>query len=59
MGKRLDGSNVVCININNYNPLLDEIDFIIGGSPCQTFFEAGAGSAGGDGLTSFGRTTLF
>jgi DNA (cytosine-5)-methyltransferase 1 len=58
MGKRLEGSKVVCMDINNYDPLLDKIDFIIGGPPCQTFSAAGARAAGVNG-TDDERGNLF
>ncbi|MBE2221419.1 MAG: DNA cytosine methyltransferase [Anaerolineae bacterium] len=57
-GKRLHGCNVVCMDINDYEPSLDNIDFIIGGPPCQTFSAAGARAAGVNG-TDDDRGNLF
>ena len=56
--KRLHGCSVACIDINDYNPELDGIDFIIGGPPCQTFSAAGARAAGVNG-TDDDRGNLF
>ena len=58
IGKRLSGSHVKCIDINDYHPKLDNIDFIIGGPPCQTFSAAGARAAGVNG-TDDDRGNLF
>lgn len=55
---RLSGVKVVCEDINNYHPDLKEIDFIIGGPPCQTFSAAGARAAGVNG-TDDDRGNLF
>lgn len=49
-GKRLHGSNIVCMDINEYDPSIEQIDFIIGGPPCQTFSAAGARAAGVNGI---------
>ena len=38
------------MDINDYNPALNDIDFIIGGPPCQTFSAAGARAAGVNGI---------
>jgi DNA (cytosine-5)-methyltransferase 1 len=57
-GRRLEGSNIKCINIKDYNPELENIDFIIGGPPCQTFSAAGARAAGVNG-TDDDRGNLF
>lgn len=56
--KRLHGCNIVCKDINNYDPDLENIDFIIGGPPCQTFSAAGARAAGVNG-TDDDRGNLF
>ena len=48
--KHLCGSNIVCMDINYYDPQIDKIDFIIGGPPCQTFSAASARAAGVNGL---------
>ncbi len=55
---RLEGSNVVCMDINHYNPDVENIDFVIGGPPCQTFSAAGARAAGVNG-TDDNRGNLF
>ncbi|MBS0016880.1 MAG: DNA cytosine methyltransferase [Arthrospira sp. SH-MAG29] len=58
-GKWLDGSKPVCMDIRNYIPAPDlEVDFIIGGPPCQTFSAAGRRAAGVAGTTDR-RGTLF
>lgn len=58
-GKWLDGSKPVCMDIRNYIPSPDlEVDFIIGGPPCQTFSAAGRRAAGVAGTTDR-RGTLF
>jgi DNA (cytosine-5)-methyltransferase 1 len=57
-GKRLFGSNIVCKDINEYEPKVEKIDFIIGGPPCQTFSAAGARAAGVKG-TDDDRGNLF
>lgn len=48
-GKRLFGCNVVCKDIREYDTD-DDIDFIIGGPPCQTFSAAGARASGVNGI---------
>ena len=57
-GGRLNGSNVVTLDIKDYTPNLKDIDFIIGGPPCQTFSAAGARAAGVNG-TDDERGNLF
>ena len=57
-GSRLDGSNIVCLDINKYNPSIKDIDLIIGGPPCQSFSAAGARAAGVNG-TDDERGNLF
>jgi DNA (cytosine-5)-methyltransferase 1 len=57
-GSRLDGSNIVCMDIKEYDPLLEDIDFVIGGPPCQTFSAAGARASGVNG-TDDERGNLF
>jgi DNA (cytosine-5)-methyltransferase 1 len=49
-GKRLEGAKVICTDICEYSPKLKNIDFIIGGPPCQTFSAAGARAAGVNGI---------
>jgi len=49
-GALLSGTKVICDDIRNYSPNLENIDFIIGGPPCQTFSAAGARAAGVNGL---------
>lgn len=49
-GGRLQGANIICRDINDYDPKLRDIDFIIGGPPCQTFSAAGARAAGVSGI---------
>lgn len=57
--KFFGNTKVNCIDINEYQPKLDEkIDFIIGGPPCQTFSAAGARAAGVNG-TDDERGNLF
>ena len=51
-------TKIRCIDIRVYKPQLKEIDFIIGGPPCQTFSAAGARAAGVKGLSDQ-RGTLF
>jgi len=55
---KLKGSKITCIDIREYEPAFNEIDFIIGGPPCQTFSAAGARAAGVKGLDDK-RGTLF
>jgi len=38
------------MDINDYDPDVENIDFIIGGPPCQTFSAAGARAAGVNGI---------
>ncbi len=57
-GKRLYGCNVVCKDIRDYAPTEQDIDFIIGGPPCQTFSAAGARASGVNGMDDR-RGTLF
>ena len=57
-GKRLYGCNVVCKDIRDYSPIEQNIDFIIGGPPCQTFSAAGARASGVNGMDDK-RGTLF
>jgi DNA (cytosine-5)-methyltransferase 1 len=49
-GGRLNGSKVICMDINDYDPDVENIDFVIGGPPCQTFSAAGARAAGVNGI---------
>jgi len=49
-GKRLSGCNIVCKDIRDYTPIDKNIDFIIGGPPCQTFSAAGARASGVNGI---------
>ncbi len=55
---RLEGTNIICSDIKKYDPSLKDIDFIIGGPPCQTFSAAGARAAGVNG-TDDERGNLF
>jgi DNA (cytosine-5)-methyltransferase 1 len=48
--QRLEGTNVICKDINEYNPNVKNVDFLIGGPPCQTFSAAGARAAGVNGV---------
>ena len=57
-GKRLSGTKVICKDINYYQPEVKNIEFIIGGPPCQTFSAAGARAAGVNG-TDDERGNLF
>ncbi|MCI9003682.1 MAG: DNA cytosine methyltransferase [Lachnospiraceae bacterium] len=58
-GKRFENSKVNCIDINEYTPHhLGNIDFIIGGPPCQTFSAAGRRANGVLGTTD-ARGILF
>jgi DNA (cytosine-5)-methyltransferase 1 len=57
-GKRLSGTKVICKDINDYHPEIENIEFIIGGPPCQTFSAAGARAAGVNG-TDDDRGNLF
>lgn len=58
IGKRLFGSKVVCKDIRDYSPDHKDIQFIIGGPPCQTFSAAGARASGVNGIDDK-RGTLF
>lgn len=55
---QLSNTKITCIDIRAYIPSFKEIDFIIGGPPCQTFSAAGARAAGVKGLDDQ-RGTLF
>ncbi len=58
-GKWLENSQPICIDIREFIPTADlNVDFIIGGPPCQTFSAAGRRAAGVAG-TSDSRGTLF
>lgn len=58
-GKYLTHTNIVCQDIREYEPNFDkQIDFIIGGPPCQSFSKAGIRAAGARG-TKDSRGTLF
>ena len=57
-GKILSGTNVICKDIIDYKPEVRNIEFIIGGPPCQTFSAAGARAAGVNG-TDDERGNLF
>lgn len=58
-GQWLENSQALCIDIRDFIPTPDlNIDFIIGGPPCQTFSAAGRRAAGVAG-TSDTRGTLF
>ena len=57
-GGHLEGANIVCKDIVDYQPSAKKIDFIIGGPPCQTFSAAGARAAGVNG-TDDDRGNLF
>jgi DNA (cytosine-5)-methyltransferase 1 len=58
-GKWLENSQPLCIDIRDFIPTPDlNVDFIIGGPPCQTFSAAGRRAAGVAG-TSDARGTLF
>lgn len=49
-GRKLRGRKIVCLDINDYDPEFQDIDFIIGGPPCQTFSAASARAAGVNGI---------
>lgn len=51
-------TNILCQDIKNYIPEHDNIDFIIGGPPCQSFSSAGRRAAGVRG-TNDDRGSLF
>ncbi|MDP2902427.1 MAG: DNA (cytosine-5-)-methyltransferase [Methylovulum sp.] len=57
-GKRFYGCNILCKDIRDYTPVEQDIDFIIGGPPCQTFSAAGARASGVNGIDDK-RGTLF
>lgn len=58
-GKFLENSQPICIDIKDFFPNPDlQVDFIIGGPPCQSFSAAGRRAAGVSG-TSDSRGTLF
>lgn len=57
-GGRLGETKVVCKDIRSYSPECKNIQFIIGGPPCQTFSAAGARASGVNG-TDDSRGTLF
>lgn len=46
----LHSSNIVCKDVSDYDPAIEDIDFVIGGPPCQTFSAAGARAAGVNGV---------
>ncbi|UJP05123.1 MAG: DNA cytosine methyltransferase [Nitrosomonas sp.] len=46
---RLSGTKVLCKDIRDYSPKHQDIQFIIGGPPCQTFSAAGARASGVNG----------
>lgn len=59
VGKRFENSKINCIDIREYTAShLDNIDFIIGGPPCQTFSAAGRRANGVLGTTD-ARGVLF
>tara|TARA_R110002126_G_scaffold13118_7_gene57234 strand:+ start:138203 stop:140146 length:1944 start_codon:yes stop_codon:yes gene_type:complete len=53
-----ESATINCIDIREYNPDFDSVDFIIGGPPCQTFSAAGARAMGVAG-TKDERGNLF
>ncbi|HEY9649025.1 MAG TPA: DNA cytosine methyltransferase, partial [Coleofasciculaceae cyanobacterium] len=58
-GKWLENSKPICIDIREFCPNSElNVDFIIGGPPCQTFSAAGRRAAGVAGTTD-ARGTLF
>jgi len=57
-GKRLEGARVSCIDIREFEGTGLEVDFLIGGPPCQTFSAAGRRASGVRGTTD-ARGTLF
>jgi DNA (cytosine-5)-methyltransferase 1 len=58
-GGLLDSTTIRCLDIRDYEPPADlDVDFIIGGPPCQTFSAAGRRASGVRG-TSDERGTLF
>jgi len=56
--EKLFNTKITNIDIREYTPQVGNIDFIIGGPPCQTFSAAGARAAGVKGLADQ-RGTLF
>ncbi len=58
-GRLLEGSEPLCMDIREYEPDDElEVDFVIGGPPCQTFSAAGRRAAGVSGTTD-SRGALF
>jgi DNA (cytosine-5)-methyltransferase 1 len=58
-GRQLEGTTVRCLDVRKYKPPVGlEVDFIIGGPPCQTFSAAGRRASGVRG-TDDERGTLF
>jgi DNA (cytosine-5)-methyltransferase 1 len=58
-GKWLENSKAICVDIREYFPHPElEVDFIIGGPPCQSFSAAGRRAAGVSG-TKDARGILF
>lgn len=57
-GRFFSQAKVNCLDIREYHPLFNDIDFIIGGPPCQTFSAAGRRANGVLG-TDDARGTLF
>lgn len=58
-GKYFVGANILCLDINLYEPKVSSpIDFVIGGPPCQSFSAAGRRAAGVAG-TKDDRGSLF
>jgi len=58
-GKWLENSKAICVDIREYFPHTElEVDFIIGGPPCQSFSAAGRRAAGVSG-TKDARGILF
>lgn len=59
MGKRFENSTVNCVDIRHFSgDSVGQVDFIIGGPPCQTFSAAGRRANGVLGLTD-SRGVLF
>jgi DNA (cytosine-5)-methyltransferase 1 len=58
-GGYLEGTKVLCGDIRDYHPTqTEQVDFLVGGPPCQTFSAAGRRAAGVQG-TQDARGTLF